>query len=103
MTESRLKELQDALDKAQADRIAGQAKLEGAKSKPADTLPEVLDDTTMREYRQRLTELQRQYAELSATLTPAHYKVQPVQSQIDSLKSSLQLVYRNEVDVHHVA
>src|SRR5713226_6379104 len=63
LAESRLKELQDALDKAQADRIAGQAKLEGAKSKPADTLPEVLDDTTMREYRQRLTELQRQYAE----------------------------------------
>src|SRR5258708_5561 len=90
LAESRLKELQDALDKAQADRIAGQAKLEGAKSKPADTLPEVLDDTTMREYRQRLTELQRQYAELSATLTPAHYKVQRVQAQIDALKSAMQ-------------
>jgi len=90
LAESRLKELQDALDKAQADRIAGQAKLEGAKSKPADTLPEVLDDTTMREYRQRLTELQRQYAELSATLTPAHYKVQRVQAQIDALKFAMQ-------------
>ena len=75
LAESRLKELQDDLSKAQADRIANQAKLEGAKSKPADTLPEVLDDTTMREYRQRLTDLQRQYAELSATLTPEHYKV----------------------------
>lgn len=90
LAESRLKELQDALDKAQADRIANQAKLEGAKSKPADTLPEVLDDTTMREYRQRLTELQRQYAELSATLTPQHYKVQRVQAQIDELKSAMQ-------------
>src|SRR5260221_5682597 len=90
LAESRLKELQDALDKAQADRIAGQAKLEGAKSKPADTLPEVLDDTTMREYRQRLTDLQRQYAELSATLTPEHYKVQRVQAQIDELKSAMQ-------------
>src|SRR5713101_2861925 len=46
LSESRLKELQDALDKAQADRITSQSKLEGAKSKPADTLPEVLDDTT---------------------------------------------------------
>src|SRR4029077_7039823 len=86
LAESRLKELQDDLSKAQADRITNQAKLEGAKSKPADTLPEVLDDTTMREYRQRLTDLQRQYAELSATLTPEHYKVQRVQAQIDELK-----------------
>ncbi|HXC48673.1 MAG TPA: polysaccharide biosynthesis tyrosine autokinase [Candidatus Sulfotelmatobacter sp.] len=90
LAESRLKELQDDLSKAQADRIANQAKLEGAKSKPADTLPEVLDDTTMREYRQRLTDLQRQYAELSATLTPEHYKVQRVQAQIDELKVAMQ-------------
>lgn len=90
LAESRLKELQDDLSKAQADRITNQAKLEGAKSKPADTLPEVLDDTTMREYRQRLTDLQRQYAELSATLTPEHYKVQRVQAQIDELKSAMQ-------------
>ena len=90
LAESRLKELQDALDKAQADRITSQAKLEGAKTKPADTLPEVLDDSTMREYRQRLTDLQRQYAELSATLTPEHPKVQRVQAQIDELKSVMQ-------------
>jgi succinoglycan biosynthesis transport protein ExoP len=90
LAESRLKELQDDLSKAQADRIASQAKLEGAKNNPADTLPEVLDDTTMREYRQRLTDLQRQYAELSATLTPEHYKVQRVQAQIDELKSVMQ-------------
>src|SRR3984893_2730413 len=90
LAESRLKELQDDLSKAQADRITNQAKLEGAKSKPADTLPEVLDDTTMREYRQRLTDLQRQYAELGATLTPEHYKVQRVQAQINELKSAIE-------------
>jgi succinoglycan biosynthesis transport protein ExoP len=97
LAESRLKELQDDLSKAQADRIANQAKLEGAKSKPADTLPEVLDDTTMREYRQRLTDLQRQYAELNATLTPEHYKVQRVQAQIDELKSAMQSERSNVV------
>src|SRR5260221_448182 len=90
LAESRLKELQDDLSKAQADRIGSQAKLEGAKNNPADNLAEVLDDTTMREYRQRLTDLQRQYAELSATLTPQHYKVQRVQAQIDELKAAIQ-------------
>jgi succinoglycan biosynthesis transport protein ExoP len=97
LAESRLKELQDDLSKAQADRISNQAKLEGARSKPADTLPEVLDDTTMREYRQRLTDLQRQYAELSATLTPEHFKVQRVQAQIDELKSAMQRERANVV------
>jgi capsular exopolysaccharide synthesis family protein len=90
LAENRLKELQDELSKAQADRIANQAKFEGAKSKPADSLPEILEDPTMREYRQKLTELQRQYAELSATLTPEHYKLQRVQAQITELRSEMQ-------------
>jgi len=34
--------------------------------------------------------LQRQYVELSATLTPAHYKVQRVQAQINELSSEMQ-------------
>jgi polysaccharide biosynthesis transport protein len=90
LAENLLKQLQDELSKAQADRIANQAKFEAAKSKPADSLPEMLEDPTMREYRQKLTELQRQYAELNATLTPEHYKVQRVQAQINELKSEMQ-------------
>jgi polysaccharide biosynthesis transport protein len=90
LAENHLKQIQDELSKAQADRIANQAKFEGAKSKAVDSLPEVLEDPTMREYRQRLTDLQRQYAELSATLTPEHYRVQRVQAQITELKSEMQ-------------
>src|SRR6266849_3031759 len=97
LAENRLKEIQDELSKAEADRIGTQAKFEGAKSKPADSLPEILEDPTMREYRQRLTDLQRQYAELSATLTPEHYKVQRVQAQIDELKSAMQRERANVV------
>jgi len=89
LAENRLKELQDELSKAQADRIANQARFEAAKTKPADSLPEMLEDPTMREYRQKLTELQRQYAELSATLTPEHYKVQRVEAQINELKFAM--------------
>lgn len=87
---NRLKQLQDELSKAQADRIAKQAKFEEARSKPVDSLPELLEDATMRDYREKLTELQRQYAELSATLTPQHYKVQRVQAQINELRSAMQ-------------
>lgn len=90
LAENRLKELQDELLKAQAERIANQARFEGTKNGPTDALPAVSDDATVREYRQRLTELQRQYAELTATLTPEHYKVQRVQAQITELQSAIQ-------------
>jgi succinoglycan biosynthesis transport protein ExoP len=43
----------------------------------------------MRDYRGKMAELQRQYAELSATLTPEHFKVQRVQAQIDELNFSM--------------
>src|SRR5262249_51545026 len=95
MAEGRLKEVQDELSKAQADRITNQAKYEEARRKSADSLPEILDDPTLREYRQRLTDLQRQYAELSATLTPAHYRVQRVQAQIDELQKQIRVERTN--------
>src|ERR1700723_388642 len=90
VTEGRLKELQDELDKAQADRVDKQAKFEEAKSKPAESLPETIDDPTLREFRMKLADLQRQLVELTATLTPEHYKVQRVQAQINELQSALE-------------
>src|ERR1700730_1565168 len=90
VTEGRLKELQDELDKAQADRVDKQAKFEEAKSKPAESLPETIDDPTLRDYRLKLADLQRQLVELSATLTPEHYKVQRVQAQINELQNALE-------------
>ncbi len=89
LAENRLKEIQDELSKAQADRINAEAKYEETKRKSADSLPEIQEDPTMREYCQELTELQRQYAELSTALTPAHPKVQRVQAQINELQSQI--------------
>lgn len=97
LAEALLKELQDELSKAQAERIADQARVEEAKRKAADSLPAIQEDPTMREYRQKLTELQRQYAELSTTLTPEHYKVQRVQAQINELQAQIQQERTNVV------
>jgi succinoglycan biosynthesis transport protein ExoP len=88
--ENRLKELQEELSKAEADRVSKQAKFEEAKSQPENSLPEMLDDPTLRDYREKLTELQRQLVELSTTLTPAHYKVERVQAQIAKLQSAVE-------------
>jgi succinoglycan biosynthesis transport protein ExoP len=97
LAESRLKELQDELSKAQSERIANDAKYEEAKNKPADSLPEIQEDQTMSEYRQKLAALEQQEAELSATLTPDHYKVRRVEAQINELKAEMQKERSNVV------
>jgi len=88
--EGRLKQMQEALSKAQEERVSEQTRYERALAAPADALPEVLDDATLRTYQVKLTELRQQAADLSAVLKPAHYKVQQVQAQIQTLESAIQ-------------
>src|SRR5262249_4866962 len=46
----------------------------------------VLDSGPMAIYQTKLADLRRELAELSATLTPSHYRTQRVQAQIDELE-----------------
>jgi capsular exopolysaccharide synthesis family protein len=85
----RLRQLQDSLTKAQESRIAEQAKYDRAQTSAPESLPEILDDDTLRNYRVRLTDLRRQLAELSATFQPAHYKVRETQAQIRELEAAI--------------
>ena len=89
IADEKLKQLQTALSSAQTDRIAKQSQYELLKSGSLDSLPEVLDSTSFRETRSRLTELQRQQAELKSTFKPGFYRVKEIQAQIDLLEQSL--------------
>jgi uncharacterized protein involved in exopolysaccharide biosynthesis len=88
VNEEKLRQLQQELLKAQTDRIAKQSKYELAKSIPVESLPEALDDDTVRSTQSKLADLRRQLAELSSNLTPQHYKVQRVEAQIAELETS---------------
>jgi len=88
--EEKLRQLQEELSKAQADRIAKQSKYELALTASPESLPEVLDDPTLKEYQVKLTDLRRQLAELSSSLTPTHPTVKKVQAQVLTLESALQ-------------
>ena len=89
VADANVKLLQDELLKARAERMTAQSKYNLVASSPADALPQVLDDPALRDYQNKLTELRRQRAELSTTLTPANDKVRRVQAQIDELESTL--------------
>ena len=96
-TDPRLTELEQELFRAQTDRVMKESKYELANTRSADSLPEVLDDITLREYQTRLSDLQRQFAELTAAYTPEHPQVLRVQAQIVQLKTTIEKQRNNIV------
>jgi polysaccharide biosynthesis transport protein len=88
-TDEQLRLIQADLVRAQSDRADKEAELELLKSAPPESLPKVLDDAPLRDIAGRLTDLRRQLAELSTTLTPKSYKVQTVEAEIAALEGEL--------------
>ena len=97
VADQKLQQVQEELSKAQATMIDKQANYEIARDNPVESLPATLDDPTMRDYRQKLTELQRQHAELSSTLTPEHFKVKKVEAEIAEMQGALEKERANVV------
>jgi capsular exopolysaccharide synthesis family protein len=89
VAEARLQQLQSELSSAQASRIARQSSYELASHSPPETLPEVLDNLSLRNYQQQLTDLLRQQAELAATYTPEHTKLKRIQAQIAQIEAAI--------------
>lgn len=96
--DERLKQIQNELSTAQADRITKQSAYEIASTTPPEALPQVLDNGRLSEYQSKLADLRRQYAEQSAIYTPAHYKVRELQAQITDLENTLRRERTNIVN-----
>jgi capsular exopolysaccharide synthesis family protein len=86
--EQKLKQLQDELSKAKSDRIARQSRYELATQAAADSLGEVLDDTSLKDLQGKLAELRRQLAELNTSFTPVHPRVTKAEAQIAALETA---------------
>ena len=90
VSEARLRQLQQELSRARAERIAKQSAFETAGGADAESLPAVLDEGPLRQYQLNLTDLKRQHAELNSTFTPAHHLVKRVAAQIEELETAIQ-------------
>jgi capsular exopolysaccharide synthesis family protein len=88
VAEEKLRQIQQELSRAQADRVTKQSQYELATTASTDSLPEVLDDATLKDYQVKLTDLRRQLAELSSTLTAAHPSVKKLQAQVTTLEAA---------------
>lgn len=87
--DARLQRLQDQLARAQSDRIQKETRNTVASIADPQSLPEVLDDPALKEYRVKLAELRRQEAEMSSAFTPAYPKARHLQAQIVELESTI--------------
>lgn len=90
VAEDKLGQLQAALSAAQTDRIAKQSRFELVRTSPPDALPDVLNDTSLREYQVKLTGLRQERSQLATTFTAEHPQVKRVQAQIDTLQAALE-------------
>jgi succinoglycan biosynthesis transport protein ExoP len=83
----KLRQIQNDLAKAESDEAETKSQVETSKNAPAESMPQVLDDPTLRDNRARLADLRRQRADLSVTLTPANYKIQQLDAAIADLEA----------------
>src|SRR6202041_2135828 len=82
----KLRQIQTDLAKAEADEADTKAQVETSQVSPSESMPQVLDDPTLRDNRARLADLGRPLADLSVTLTPQNYKIQQLNAQIADLE-----------------
>jgi succinoglycan biosynthesis transport protein ExoP len=82
----KLRQIQSDLARAETEEAETRSQVESSHTNPAETMPQVLDDPSLRDNRARLVELRRQLADLSVTLTPANYKIQQLLAQIADLE-----------------
>ena len=90
VSDEKLRQVQESLSAAEADRIAKQSRWEIANSAPPESLPDVLNDSGLRDYQAKLTDLKRQIAELSSTYTPEYQKVKRAEAQYSILQAAFE-------------
>jgi len=88
VAEMRLREVQDDLAKAQADRIAKESLYENLKAEMQGPHSAPLGDNTLDNYQLQLTTLRKELAEMEATYAPGYYKIAPLKAQIAELEKA---------------
>lgn len=85
----RLRDLQQELTKAQAERYRKESLYQLLANKDYGALPGVFDNKLIQDLTTRLADLQREQSRLSANFNPSYPRVKELQSQIDETNAML--------------
>ncbi len=89
IVDARLRQLQDELTQAQADRYQKESLYRLVEAGNYSALPGVFDDKTMQDLTSQLAGLELERAKLAANFSPAYPKMKEIQSQIDRIQKFL--------------
>ena len=89
IVDERLRQLQDELTRAQADRYAKESLERLAEAGDYSSLPGVVNNKLMQDLTEQLTDLEKEEAALTSTFTSDYPKVKQLQSQIDDVQKVL--------------
>ncbi len=90
IVDERLRQLQDELTKAQADRYGKESLYRLVQAGDYGSLPGVVDNKLMQDLTLRLSDLEGSYAQLATTFSPDYPKLKQIQNQIDDVKGVLE-------------
>jgi len=85
-----VREVQEELNKAEADRMEKESIFRLIQSGNYGSLPGVFESKLLQDLTVRLADLEREHAQLAATFTEDYPKIKETQSQIAEIKSSLE-------------
>ncbi|HET7216034.1 MAG TPA: polysaccharide biosynthesis tyrosine autokinase [Terriglobia bacterium] len=89
MANARLEQLEEEYTKAQADRAQKEALYSLIQKGRVQDLPGTLENRLIQSLEQNLSDLKRQYSELTATVKPGYPKAMALKKQIDTLQANL--------------
>ena len=89
MASARMEQLQEEYTKAQAERTQEEALYSLVEAGKVQDLPGFLSNALIQSLQEKLSELQSQYSELTATVKPGYPKARALKKQIDSAQATL--------------
>jgi len=101
LAEEGVRQVQDALVRAQADRAAKQAKYEAGVDNPSDLSAGSPAESPLRQSKTDLQNLRRELAELETMYTPNNYKVLRVQAKIAETEKAIEAERKEALDRLH--
>jgi polysaccharide biosynthesis transport protein len=88
--QDRLRQLQDALTHAEADRAAKQGRYEAAAVSPGEITPDATAPSTLKQYEVDLQNMRRQLADLRTLYTPDNYRITRLTAQISETEGAIE-------------
>ena len=85
-----MRQIQEALARAEADRAARQSRYEAAAANPASLMADSIATGPLRQYQTDLQTMRQELAQLRTLYTPSNYKVQSLVAKIAETEAAIQ-------------